>query len=81
MFDNTDSKDMKDVSNGVNEEIGFANGDDIVLVDDVAINGSKKIKNPNPNSIRLASNRILKNVKSKDKKVIKKEQTRKPVNG
>ena len=81
MFDNTDSKDMKDVSSGVNEEIGFANGDDIVLVDDVAINGSKKIKNPNPNSIRLASNRILKNVKSKDKKVIKKEQTRKPVNG
>ena len=81
MIDNTDSKDMKYVSNGVNEEIGFANGDDIVLVDDVAINGSKKIKNPNPNSIRLASNRILKNVKSKDKKVIKKEQTRKPVNG
>ena len=68
-FDNTNSKDIKNVSSSLIEETGFGNGDDIVLVDDVAINDPRKMKIiPNPNGICLASNRTIEKYKKQRQK-------------
>ena len=51
----------KKVSDGVFEKINFGDTVEIPSDDEVAVDGPKKIKPiPNPNSIRLASNRIIK---------------------
>ena len=62
LFDNTHSTDKtKKVSDGVFEKINFGDTVEIPSDDEVAVDGPKKIKPiPNPNSIRLASNRIIK---------------------
>ena len=60
MFDDTHSKNIKRVSNGVMEEINFDDNIEIPSDDEVAVDGPKKIKIiSNPNSLRLASNRII----------------------
>ena len=57
---NTRSKNVKRVSNGVMEEINFDDNIEILSDDEVAVDGPKKIKIiPNPNSLCLASNRII----------------------
>ena len=62
LFDNTHSTDKtKKVSDGVFEKINFGDTVEIPSDDEVAVDGPKKIiPIPNPNSIRLASNRIIK---------------------
>ena len=68
-FDNTNSKDIKNVSSSLIEEIGFGNGDGIVLVDDVAIDDPKKMNIiPNSNIICLASNRTIEKYKKQRQK-------------
>ena len=61
MFDDTDSKDIKKVSDGAIKKINFGDNIETPSDDEVALDGLKKIKIiPNPNSVRLASNRIIK---------------------
>ena len=61
MLDDTNAKDIKKVSDGVIKEINFGDNIEIPSDAEVAVDGSKKIKIiHNPNSIRLASNRIIK---------------------
>ena len=68
-FDNTNSKDIKNVSSSLIEEIGFGNGDRIVLEDDVAIDDPKKMNIiPNSNIICLASNRTIEKYKKQRQK-------------
>ena len=55
----------KKVSNGVIKEINFGVNIEISSDDEVTIGGPKKMKIiPNPNIVRLVSNRIIKNIKS-----------------
>ena len=61
LFDDTDSKDIKKVSDGAIKKINFGDNIETPSDDEVALDGLKKIKIiPNPNSVRLASNRIIK---------------------
>ena len=60
LFDDTDSKDIKKVSDS-----------EIPSDDKMAVDGPKKIKIiPKSNSAHLASNSIIKKIKSKDKKEV-----------
>ena len=71
LFDDTNSKDIKKVSDGVIKEINFNDNIEIPSDDKVAIDGPKKIKIiPKSNSVHLASNSIIKKIKSKDKKEV-----------
>ena len=50
------------------EEINFGQNIEIPSGDEVAVDGPKTIKVIlNPNTVRLASNRVIKNIESKDK--------------
>ena len=70
MFDDTDSKDIKNVSNSVIEEINFGDSIEIPFDNEVAIDGPKKIKKriSNPNSICFASNKIIKKYRKQRQK-------------
>ena len=70
LFDDTDSKDIKNVSNSVIEEINFGDSIEIPFDNEVAIDGPKKIKKriSNPNSICFASNRIIKKYRKQRQK-------------
>ena len=71
LFDDTDSKDMKKVSDSVIKEINFDDNIEIPSDDKMAVDGPKKIKIiPKSNSAHLASNSIIKKIKSKDKKEV-----------
>ena len=62
LFDDSDSKVIRKVSDGVIEEINFGSNIEIPS-DEVTVDGPKQIKViPNPNSIRLASNRITRKI-------------------
>ena len=62
LFDDSDSKGIRKVSDGVIEEINFGSNIEIPS-DEVTVDGPKQIKViPNPNSIRLASNRITRKI-------------------
>ena len=69
LFDDTDSKGIKKVSDGVIEEINFGDNIEIPSDDEVAVDEPKKIKIiPNPNGVRLASNRIIKKYRKQRQK-------------
>ena len=69
LFDDTNSKDIKKVSDGVIEEINFGDNIEIPSDDEVAVDEPKKIKIiPNPNGVRLASNRIIKKYRKQRQK-------------
>ena len=71
LFDDTDSKDIKKVSDSVIKEINFDDNIEIPSDDEMAVYGPKKIKIiPKSNSAHLASNSIIKKIKSKDKKEV-----------
>ena len=82
LFDDSNSKDIKKVSYSVIKEIHFGDNIQIPSNDEVAIDGPKNGKIiPNPNSILVASNRIIKNIESKDKKEVSKKQIKNLLNG
>ena len=58
MFDDTDSKDIKIVTDGVIEEMNFDNNIEIPSDDEVAVDGPKK-KKKFPSQIAYTSNRIV----------------------
>ena len=71
LFDDTDSKDIKKFSDSVIKEINFDDNIEIPSDDKMAVDGPKKIKIiPKSNSAHLASNSIIKKIKSKDKKEV-----------
>ena len=76
LFDDTNSKDIKKVSDGVIKEINFDDNIEIPSDDKVAIDGPKKIKIiPKSNSVHLASNSIIKkNQKQRQKGSLKKKK-------
>ena len=53
MFDDTDSKDIKIVTDGVIEEMNFDDNIEIPSDDEVAVKEKKKKKIPKPNSIHF----------------------------
>ena len=57
MFDDTDSKDIKIVTDGVIEEMNFDNNIEIPSDDEMAVDGPKKKKFPS--QIAYTSNRIV----------------------
>ena len=64
-------KDIKKVSDSVIKEINFDDNIEIPSDDKMAVDGPKKIKIiPKSNSAHLASNSIIKKIKSKDKKEV-----------
>ena len=80
MFDDTNSKDKK-VSDGVIQEINFDDNIKIPPGDEVAIDGPNKIIILNPNSVSLASNRIMKKFRKQRQKGSLKKNLKNLLNG
>ena len=71
LFDDTDSKDIKKVSDGAIKKINFGDNIETPSDDEVALDGLKKIK------IILASNRIIKKFQKQRQKVSLKKANKK----
>ena len=81
LFDDSDSKGIRKVSDGVIEEINFGSNIEIPS-DEVTVDGPKQIKViPNPNSIRLASNRITRKISKARAKRKSEKKTKNLLNG